>query len=81
MFPKAWCDVALIVAVLVESFFEEILCKDAHLWETVHALLYVDVDCTVVSSQVIEVVGFEKIGRGLLIFMCMYSGWSIRVLR
>ncbi len=49
--------------MLVESFFEEILCKDAHLRETVHALLYFDKDCTVIGSQVIEVVGFNKIGR------------------
>ncbi len=52
-----------MVAVLVELFFEEILCKDARLWETVHALLYFDVDCTVVGSQVVEVVGFDEIRR------------------
>ncbi len=63
MFPKARCDVALMVAVLVEAFFKEILCKDARLRKTVHALLYFDVDCTVVGSQVIEVVGFGKIRR------------------
>ncbi len=63
IFPKAWCDVALMVVVMVEVFFEEILCKDACLWETIHALLYFDVDCTIVCSQVVEVVGFDKIGR------------------
>jgi hypothetical protein len=63
MFPKARCDVALMVAVLVEVFFREILCKDARLRETVHALLYFDVDCTVIGSQVVEIVGFDKIGR------------------
>ncbi len=42
MFPKARCDVALMVAVLIEAFFEEILCNDACLRETVHALLYFD---------------------------------------
>ncbi len=46
MFPKARCDGVLMVAVLVEVFFEEILCEDARLRETVHALLYFDVDCT-----------------------------------
>ena len=61
MFPKARCDSVLIVAVLVEAFFEEILCKDARLQETLHALLYINVDCTVVGSQVGEVVGFDKI--------------------
>jgi hypothetical protein len=50
MFPKAQCDLALLVAMLVESFFEEILCKDACLWETIHALLYFDIDCTVIAS-------------------------------
>ncbi len=29
MFPKARCDIALMVAMLVEAFFKEILCKDA----------------------------------------------------
>jgi hypothetical protein len=62
MFPKAPFDIALLVAMLVESFFEEILCKDARLRETIHTLLYFDVDCTIVSSQVVEVVGFDKIG-------------------
>ncbi len=56
MFPKARCDLALLVAVLVELFFEEILHEDARLWETIHALLYFDVDCTVILSQVFEVV-------------------------
>ncbi len=31
--------------------------------ETVHALLYFDIDCTVVGSQVVQVVGFDKIRR------------------
>jgi hypothetical protein len=81
MFPKAWCDIALMVVVLDEVLFEEILCKDACLRETVHAILYFDVNCTIVGSQVVRVVGFDGIGSGLLICMCMYSGWSIRVLR
>jgi hypothetical protein len=59
IFPKARCDIALMVALLVEAFFKDILFKDACLWETVHALLYFDVDCTVVGSQVDEVVGFD----------------------
>ncbi len=63
MFPKARCDVALMVAVLIEAFFKEILCKNACLQDTVHSLLYFDVDCTIVVSQVDEVVGFDKIGR------------------
>jgi hypothetical protein len=54
MFLKAKCDVTLMVAMLVEVFFEESPCKDARLWETIHALLYFDVDCTVVNSQVIR---------------------------
>jgi hypothetical protein len=54
MFPKAQCDLALLVAMLVESFFEEILRKDAHLWDTVHALLYFDIDGSVIIGQVSE---------------------------
>ncbi len=60
MFPKARCDLALLVAVLVQLFFEEILCKDAHLWETAHALLYFDIDGTFIVGQVFEVVEFDK---------------------
>jgi hypothetical protein len=63
MFTRAQCDVAVMVAGLVEVFFKEIQCKDACLQETVHSLLYFDIDCTVIGSQVNEVVGF------------MYSGW------
>jgi hypothetical protein len=63
MFPKAWCDVALMVAMLVEAFFKEILCKDACLWETVYALMYFDENCTVDSGQVVEVEGFDEFGR------------------
>jgi hypothetical protein len=63
MFPKARRDLALLVALLVESFFEEILHKDARLWETIHAFLYFHIDGTVVVGQVCGVVEFEKIGR------------------
>jgi hypothetical protein len=63
MFPKARCDFALLVAMLVELFFKEILCKDARLWEAIHALMYFDVDYTLIGSQVVEVVGFDKFGR------------------
>jgi hypothetical protein len=63
MFPKARCDVASMVAMLVEVLFEEILCNNACLRETVHAFLHFDADCTVVGSQDVEVLGFNKIGR------------------
>ncbi len=63
MFSKARCDLNLLVAVLVESCFKEILCKDARLWETVHTLLYFDIDGTVIVGQVCEVVEFDKIER------------------
>ncbi len=66
MFPKAWCDFALLVALLVESFFKEILREGARLRETIHALLYFDVDCTVIVSQNIEVVGFDEVGREVI---------------
>ncbi len=33
------------------------------MWETIHAFLYFDIDCTVVGSKVIEFVGFDGIGR------------------
>ncbi len=37
--------------------------KDARLWETVHALLYFDIDGTIMDGQVFEVVELDKIGR------------------
>jgi hypothetical protein len=73
MFPKAWSDIALLVAMLVELFFEKILCKDARLQETIHTFLYFDLDCTIICSLVIEVVGLTKSRGRLLIFMHMYS--------
>jgi hypothetical protein len=63
MFLKAWCELALLVAMLVESLFEKVLCKDAHLWEAMHAPLYFGIDGTVVVGQVCEVLEFDKIGR------------------
>jgi hypothetical protein len=81
MFPEAWGDIALMVAMLVETFLKEILCKDACLRETIQALLYFDIDYTVVGSQANDVVGFMKSRGRLLNFKCMYSGWSIGVLR
>ena len=86
MFPKAWCDIALMVSVLVEAFFKEILCKDACLRETVHSLLYFDVDCTVVGSQVDEVVGFDKIGREVAdfhahVFRLVHWGVEVEILQ
>ncbi len=86
MFPKAWCDIALMVAILVEAFFEEILCKDACLRETVHAHLYFDGDCTVVGGQVIEVVGFDKIGREVTdlhahVFWLVHWGVEVEILQ
>ncbi len=32
------------------------------MWETIHSLLYFDIDCPIVGSQVDEVVGFDEIG-------------------
>ncbi len=75
MFPKARCDLALLVAVLVESFFEEILRKVARLWETIHALLYFDIDGTVIVSQVFEVVEFDEIRREVTDFHVHVFRW------
>jgi hypothetical protein len=86
MFLKARCDDALMVAVLVEAFFKEILCMDACLQETVHSLLYFDVDCTIVGSQVDEVVGFDKIGREVAdfhahVFRSVHWGIEVEILQ
>jgi hypothetical protein len=62
MFPTDWWDFALMVDVLIDAFFKQIMCKGAFLWETIHFLLYFDVDCTIVGCQINEVVGFDKIG-------------------
>ncbi len=86
MFPKARCDFALTGAVLVEAFFWEILCKDAFLWETIHSLLYFDVDCTIIGSQVNEVVSFDKIGWEVTdfhvhVFRSVHRGVEVEVLQ
>jgi hypothetical protein len=86
IFLKARCDIALMIAMLVEEFFKEILCKDACLWETEHSLLYFDVDCTVVGSQVNEVVGFDKIGREVddfhaHVFRSVHWGVEVEILQ
>ncbi len=49
--------------MLVEDFFEEILCEDARLWETVHARLYFDKDGNIIIGQGCEVAEFGKIRR------------------
>ncbi len=61
MFPKAWHDFALLVAILVKLFFEEILCKDACMWETVHTLLNFDKDGTIVIGQLFEFIEIDKL--------------------
>jgi hypothetical protein len=86
MFPKAWCVLSLLIAMLVEAFFKKILCKDARLRETVHALLYFAVDCTIVSSQVDEVVGFDKIKREVAdlhvhVFRSFHWGVEVEILQ
>jgi hypothetical protein len=63
MFLKARCDLALMVAMLVELFFEEILRENACLWETINALLYFDINDTIIVGQVCEVFEFDEIGR------------------
>ncbi len=86
MFPKARCAIALMVAVLVEAFFEEFLCKDACLRETIHSFLYIDVDCTIVGSQVNGVVHFYKIGREVVdfhahVFRLVHWGVEVEILQ
>jgi hypothetical protein len=75
-----------MVAMLVEAFFNEILCKDACLRETVHSLLYFDVDCAVIGSQVDEVVGIAKIGREVAdfnahVFRLVHWGVEVEILQ
>jgi hypothetical protein len=86
MFLKAWCDVSLLVAMLVKLFFKKTVCNDAHLRETVHALLYFDVDCTVVGSQIVKVVGFDEIKREVIdlhvhVFRSVHGCGEIEILQ
>jgi hypothetical protein len=48
VFLIAWCKFALCVACLLELFFEEFLCNDACLRESVHSLLYLTVHVSIV---------------------------------
>jgi hypothetical protein len=57
-----------VVAMLAESFFKEIMRKYARLQENIHALLYFDIDCTIIVGQVVEIVGFDEIRRGVADF-------------
>jgi hypothetical protein len=50
--------------------------KDTHLWETVHALLYFDIDGTVIVGQVFEGIEFDKIGREVAEFH-VHLFWSV----
>jgi hypothetical protein len=86
VFPKAQCVIALMVAILVEAFFKEILYMDARLWETLHSLLYFDIDCTIDGSQVDEVVGFDKIEREVTdfhahVFQSVHWGVEVEILQ
>ena len=54
--------------------------------ETVHSLLYFDLDCTVGGSQVDEVVGFDKIGREVAdfhahVFRLVHWGVEVEILQ
>ena len=42
--PKAWDELALVVAAFIESFLEEFVCQEACLREAVHALIGFFVD-------------------------------------
>ena len=48
LYPKPWCDLALLVAVLVQSFFEELLGNKSCMWQSIHSApafnVYVSVD-------------------------------------
>ena len=56
------------------------------MWETVHALLYFDVGCTIVGSEVVEVVGFDKFGREVAdlhahVFRSVHWGVEVKILQ
>ena len=44
--PESWDEFALMISVFVESFFEEFVCEEACLWESVHAFDHLKVDET-----------------------------------
>ncbi len=50
--------------------------KDARLCKTIHALLYFDLDGTIVIGQVCEVVEFDKIRREVAEFHA-HESWSV----
>ncbi len=56
------------------------------MWETIHFLLYFDVDSTIVGSQVNEVVGFDEIGWGVAdfhahVFRLVHRGVEVQILQ
>jgi hypothetical protein len=61
--PETWCRLALAVAMLGESFFEQQLGDDTSLWEAVHPLLYFTVDVAVGGGFVSEGVVRDDVVR------------------
>ena len=51
--PKSLCDGALAISVGVEPGFEELLCEDACLGQTIHPLLYFDCHVSVGVEELV----------------------------
>ena len=56
VFPKTWDDNALMIAGLVEAFFKEVMAKATCLRETIHSMSATNVDPTVGSGFLMEIV-------------------------
>ena len=49
--PKTWCNGALMVAFCNKTFFKELLCNDASLWQPVHTFLDTDIYVPIFCSN------------------------------
>ena len=75
MLPEARRDGTLAVAMLVQSFFEELLCENTSLWKAAHPFLDCDVDKFDGGGLVGEVIHLYELLREVLDFHA-HEFWS-----
>ncbi len=75
--PLSWCCLALWVAMELQSVCKKFLGNYAHMWKPVHVFLYLAINISVWSCNLIKVVMFNDVGRYVEGFNRMYSYWAM----
>jgi hypothetical protein len=65
VFPKTRYQLALLVSMFVETFFEEFVGQYSCLWDAVHAMLGSDVDAAVFGGFLSELVFVDDLIRDI----------------